>query len=129
MRHALVSIIVFCLFACSAICWAAPVKDPLLERLVGNWVLRGTIAGKQTTHDIVTEWFLDHQYLRIHETSREKNDKGQAQYEAVVLIGWMKWPWNINVLARLHGRRWPYGSRNCTRQAKWRCNPLPFPRA
>ena len=88
MRHALVSVIVFCLFACSAICWAAPVKDPLLERLVGHWVLRGTIAGKQTTHDVVTEWFLDHQYLRIHETSREKNDKGQAQYEAVVLIGW-----------------------------------------
>ena len=88
MRRTLVSIIAFCLLACSGIGWAAPVKDPLLERLVGNWVLRGTIARKQTTHDVVAEWFLDHQYLRIHEISREKNEKGHALYEAVVLIGW-----------------------------------------
>jgi len=88
MRHTLVSIITFSILACSGIGWAAPVKDPLLEHLVGNWVLRGTIARKQTTHDVVTEWFLDHQYLRIHEVSREKNDKGQALYEAVVIIGW-----------------------------------------
>lgn len=87
MRHTLVSILVFCFMACSAICEAAPINDPLLEHLVGKWVLRGTIAGKQTTHDVVTEWFLNHQYLRIHEISREKNDKGQPQYEAVVLIG------------------------------------------
>src|ERR1700733_7172038 len=88
MRHALVAIIFFCLLACSTICQGAPLKDPLLERLVGTWVLRGTIAGKQTTHDVVTEWVLGHQYLRIHERSREKDDKGQAQYEAIVLIGW-----------------------------------------
>lgn len=88
MRQALVSLLGFWLMACSAVCVAAPVNDPLLENLVGKWVLRGTIAGKQTTHDVVTEWFLNHQYLRIHETSREKNEKGQAQYEAVVIIGW-----------------------------------------
>ena len=27
-------------------------KDPLLDRLVGSWILQGTIAGHQTTHDI-----------------------------------------------------------------------------
>ncbi len=66
----------------------APIQDPLLERLAGAWVLRGTIAKKQTTHDVVAEWVLGHQYLRIHETSREKDDKGRAQYEAIVTIGW-----------------------------------------
>ena len=88
MRRTLVSIITICSLACSGIGWAAPVEDPLLERLVGKWVLRGMIARKQTTHDVVAEWFLDHQYLRIHEISREKNEKGHALYEAVVLIGW-----------------------------------------
>lgn len=88
MRHSLVTIIILGLFACSTNCQAAPVQDPLLERLVGAWVLRGTISGKQTTHDVVTEWVLGHQYLRIHERSREKDDKGHAQYEAIVLIGW-----------------------------------------
>jgi hypothetical protein len=82
MRHSLIALAAFCLLACSAICQPAPVKDPLLERLVGAWVLRGTIAGKDTTHDIVAEWVLGRQYLRIHERSREKDGKGQAQYEA-----------------------------------------------
>ncbi|MBS1793716.1 MAG: hypothetical protein JSS81_07675 [Acidobacteria bacterium] len=63
-------------------------QDPLLDHLVGKWVLRGTIAGKQTTHDVVAEWVLNHQYLKIHEISREKNEKGQPGYEANVFIGW-----------------------------------------
>ena len=88
MRHALVCLLALCFMACSGICLAAPIKDPLLEGLVGKWVLRGTLAGKQTTHDVVTEWFLNHQYLRIHEISRELNNRGQPQYEAVVIIGW-----------------------------------------
>jgi hypothetical protein len=31
-------------------------QDLLFNQLIGNWVLRGTIAGKETTHDIVAEW-------------------------------------------------------------------------
>ncbi len=33
-------------------------KDPLLDRLTGNWILQGTIAGHETTHDIESEWVL-----------------------------------------------------------------------
>jgi hypothetical protein len=77
-----------CVFAYSIICQAAPIKDPVLEHLAGTWVLRGTIAAQQTTHDVDAKWVLGHQYLRIHEISREKDDKGQARYEAIVLIGW-----------------------------------------
>jgi len=64
--------------------------DPLLDRFAGNWVLQGTIAGKTTTHGVAAEWVPGHQYLRFHEISREKNDKGQAQYEANVYIGWIQ---------------------------------------
>ena len=61
--------------------------DPLLDRLIGTWVLRGQIAGKNTTHDVVAEWVLGHQYVRLHEVAREKDGKGQAAYEAIVFIG------------------------------------------
>jgi hypothetical protein len=63
-------------------------QDSLLDHLIGKWVLQGTIAGKETTHDIVAEWVLGHQYMQFHETSREKNAIGEAEYEAIVFIGW-----------------------------------------
>lgn len=62
--------------------------DPLLDHFTGTWVLRGTIAGQATVHDVAAEWVLGHQYLRFHEVSREKDPKGQPAYEAIVFIGW-----------------------------------------
>lgn len=62
--------------------------DALLDKLAGNWLLTGTIMGKQTTHDVAADWVVDHQYLRIHEVSREKNSQGQPEYEAMVFVGW-----------------------------------------
>lgn len=60
----------------------------LLDHLAGVWVLEGTIADKPTTHDIEASWVLNHEYLRIHETSREKNSESRPAYEAIVFIGW-----------------------------------------
>src|SRR5215471_1043496 len=65
-----------------------PVSSPLLDHLAGTWVLHGTIAGKQTTHDITAEWVANHQYLRLHEVSREKAADGTPQYDALIHIGW-----------------------------------------
>jgi hypothetical protein len=62
--------------------------DPLLDRLAGTWILQGTIAGHQTTHDIESKWVLGHEYLRLQETSREKNAQGQLAYEAIIFIEW-----------------------------------------
>jgi hypothetical protein len=64
-----------------------PVQDPVLDRLVGTWVLQGTIAGQATTHDVTVDWVLGHQYVRLHEVSRETNARGQPAYEAIVFIG------------------------------------------
>ena len=72
----------------SAFAQETPKNDPLLDRLAGNWILQGTIAGRETTHDIDSEWVLNHEYLRIHEVSREKNTQGQPAYEAIVFIEW-----------------------------------------
>jgi hypothetical protein len=63
-----------------------PVQSPLLDHLVGNWVLQGTIARQPTTHDVSAEWVLDHHYVRIHEVSREKDGAGKPKYEAIILV-------------------------------------------
>jgi len=65
-------------------------QDPaqLLDHLAGNWVMRGTIGGKQTTHDVEAAWVLNHGYLRLHEVSREKDSSGKPLYEAMVFMNW-----------------------------------------
>jgi hypothetical protein len=65
-------------------------QEPLLEHLTGNWILQGSIAGHETTHDVEAEWVLGHEYVRLHETSREKKSSGQAAYEAIIFIEWDK---------------------------------------
>ena len=54
--------------------------------------MEGTLAGKQTKHDIDAQWVLDHHYLRIHEVSQEKKADGKPQYEAMIFIAWNEKP-------------------------------------
>jgi hypothetical protein len=61
--------------------------DSLFDRLVGRWVLRGTIARQQTTHDVSFEWMLGRAYVRMHEVSRERTADGKPAYEAIVFFG------------------------------------------
>lgn len=65
---------------------ARPTAPILLERLAGQWVLRGTIDKKPTTHDIDADLVLNRGYLRLHEVSREKDANGEPAYEALVFI-------------------------------------------
>jgi len=88
MRRLLTATALLCTLAGSAAAQPSTFRDSLLDRLAGTWVLQGQIAGKATTHDVVSEWVLGHQYLQLHELSREKDAAGQARYEAVVFIGW-----------------------------------------
>lgn len=60
----------------------------LLDHLTGNWVLTGTLAGKETTHDVDVEWVLNREYLRLHEVSHDLKKDGTPDYEAIVFIGW-----------------------------------------
>jgi len=63
-------------------------SEALLDRLAGNWMLSGKLAGRETTHDISADWALNRGYLRIHELSREKTPSGAASYEAIVFISY-----------------------------------------
>jgi hypothetical protein len=67
---------------------ASPEAGELLDRMVGKWVLTGTIGGEETTHDVDAEWLLNREYLRLHEVSRARDSKGAPAYEAIVLISW-----------------------------------------
>lgn len=64
--------------------------DSLLNKMIGKWVLKGTIAGKETTHDIYAKRVLNEQYIQLNEVSGEKDDKGNPLYEAVVYICWQE---------------------------------------
>jgi len=81
-------LLVTILAAHGAMAQQAPVNSPLLDHLAGKWLLQGTVGKQAVTHDFDAEWVLEHHYLRFHEVSREKNEKGDPQYEATVFIGW-----------------------------------------
>lgn len=74
--------------ALTAMAQQPPVNSPLLDRLAGKWMLQGTVGKQPVTHDLEAEWVLQHHYLRFREVSRDKNEKGEAQYEATVFVGW-----------------------------------------
>ena len=80
--------VLFCCCTASAQTGMPPAPAALLDHLTGTWILRGTIAGKQTTHDVQAAWVLNHEYIQLHETSREKNAGGGPAYDAIVYIGW-----------------------------------------
>jgi hypothetical protein len=61
--------------------------DSLFPRLIGNWVLRGTIARQQTVHDVSFEWLLGRAYVQMREVSRERTPNNTPAYEAVVIFG------------------------------------------
>jgi len=63
-------------------------QDALLDKLQGAWVITGTVAGEATTDDLDVEWVNQHQYLRLHEVSRDRRPNGRPRYEATVYIGW-----------------------------------------
>ena len=61
--------------------------DPLLDKLTGTWVLRGTIAGQQVVHDVTARWVLGNEYVELREVSRTRAKSGQPEYEAIVYVG------------------------------------------
>lgn len=79
------------LLSLGPLAWAqkqSPDPMRLLDHLAGSWLLQGRIAGKHTTHDVQARWVLRHEYLELHEVSREKNGLGEPAYEAIILLSW-----------------------------------------
>ena len=86
MKHFV--ILVALLVAVTVAAQQPPVNSPVLDHLAGKWVMQGSVGKQPVTHDLEAEWVHQHHYLRFHEVSRQKNDKGEPQYDATVFIGW-----------------------------------------
>src|SRR5271155_445162 len=69
-----------------------PINSPVLDHLAGKWLLQGTVGKQSVTHDFDAEWVLQPHSLRFREVSRDKNDKGEPQYEATVFVAWNEKP-------------------------------------
>lgn len=67
---------------------ATSASEDLMAKMVGHWVMIGTIGKKQTTHDVDVDWVLKREYIRIHEVSRDKNASGGVGYEAWIYVVW-----------------------------------------
>ena len=64
----------------------APQRDSLLSHLIGRWVLRGHMAGKDVVHDVTFQWVLGGEYVEMHEVSRERTSARTPAYEAIVYL-------------------------------------------
>jgi hypothetical protein len=64
----------------------SPQRDTLLSHLIGRWVLRGPMAGKDVVHEVTFQWVLGEEYVRMHEVSRERTSAGTPAYEAIVYL-------------------------------------------
>jgi len=80
--------LMYLFFAPAAIAQALVERETPLENLVGRWVMTGTIAGQDITHDLEAKWVLGGHYLYFHEVAREQDENGDPAYEARVYIGW-----------------------------------------
>lgn len=61
-------------------------RDSLLNHMIGRWVLRGPMAGKNVVHDVSFQWVLGGEYVEMHEVSRERKPDGAPAYEAIVYL-------------------------------------------
>ncbi len=76
------------LFTSSVMAQTLEVRGTLLDHLAGRWVMTGTIAGQEITHDLTARWVLGGHYLFFHEIARERDENGDPAYESMVYFGW-----------------------------------------
>src|SRR5687768_17166891 len=62
--------------------------DALLDQLVGKWDVSAVVNGQKFTLDREAEWVMDHQYLRLHEKSREVIPWLKVPFERTIFIGY-----------------------------------------
>jgi hypothetical protein len=62
--------------------------DEFIDHLQGAWKLEGQVLGRLAHHDVVAEWVLNHQFLRIHEKTAANAPASERRYEAIWVIGY-----------------------------------------
>jgi hypothetical protein len=81
----LAQIIVLCGFASAQ---AAPWHDDLADAMAGTWRADGEVMGKTAHHIVEADWILNHQFLRLHETTAPDAPAVEKRYEALWFLGY-----------------------------------------
>jgi hypothetical protein len=63
-------------------------RDDLVDHMVGTWQLRGSVMGREAHHSVEAEWVLNHQFLRIHETTEVGAPASEKRYDAIWFLGY-----------------------------------------
>jgi hypothetical protein len=62
--------------------------DDFVELLTGAWKIEGQVMGREAHHEVVAEWVLNHQFLRIHEKTAVGAPASESRYEAIWFLGY-----------------------------------------
>jgi hypothetical protein len=65
-----------------------PWQDPLTIHLEGTWKLTGNVMGKPAHHRVQADWVLNHQFLRIQETTSADAPKDERPYDSIWYLGY-----------------------------------------
>jgi len=63
-------------------------RDNLVDRMAGTWKLEGQVMGRQAHHEVRADWVLNHQFLRLQETTTAGAPSTEQPYEAVWFLGY-----------------------------------------
>jgi hypothetical protein len=63
---------------------APPPAPPLLQRLVGRWIMKGKVGPKPVTYRLDAAWTLQRAFVELHMVDAEHTPPG---YEARVFVG------------------------------------------
>jgi hypothetical protein len=56
--------------------------------MAGNWSVSGRVMGGDAHHELKSEWVLNHQFLRIHETTAADAPASERRYEAIWFLAY-----------------------------------------
>ncbi len=63
-------------------------RDSLVDRMAGTWKLEGHIMGREAHHQVLADWVLSHQFLRIQEKTSAGAPGTERPYEALWYLGY-----------------------------------------
>jgi len=88
IQSLLLSLLLLCVGGSALAQVPPPWQDPLVDYMVGTWKVEGQVLGHPAHHEVQAEWVLNHQFLRIHETTTATAPKTEHPYEAIWFLGY-----------------------------------------
>jgi hypothetical protein len=62
--------------------------DGFVGNLAGSWKLGGKVGSSEAHHDVEADWVLNHQFLRIKETTSATAPAGERGYDSIWYLGY-----------------------------------------